>query len=164
MIHSVRCQVYFKDFSTGRSQSRLHRERLGIRMRRWRSFAEGYGLCKAAEKLYSGSALYQGTTSELIRKLTLGVAPVSRPAVLAASPPPAAMRGSGDPHDIRPGGRRYLFTDRLSVVPQATENRRWASAPAGCSELASPQISTFSAACLPQAGILIQADQTTGRQ
>jgi len=43
------------------------------------------------------------------------VAPVSRPAVLAASTPPAVMCGSGDPHDSRPGGRRYLFVLRARL-------------------------------------------------
>lgn len=38
---------------------------------------------------------------------------VSRPAVLATSTPPA-MRGSGDPRDSRPGGRRYSFAEELS--------------------------------------------------
>jgi segregation and condensation protein A len=52
---------------------------------------------------------------DLTRKLTLDVAPVSGPAVLAASTPPEAMRGSGDPHDSRPGDRRYPLTDELLV-------------------------------------------------
>jgi len=50
---------------------------------------------------------------ELIRKLPAPVAPLSRAAVLAASSPPASKRGPGDPHDSRPGGRRYEFTDKL---------------------------------------------------
>ncbi len=50
---------------------------------------------------------------EPIRELAHEVAPVSRPAVLAASTPPGAMCGSGDPRDSRPGGRRYIFAHRL---------------------------------------------------
>jgi tetraacyldisaccharide 4'-kinase len=53
---------------------------------------------------------------ELIRELAPGVAPVSGPAVLVASTPPAERCGSGDPHDSRPGGRRYLFADELLVL------------------------------------------------
>src|SRR5271166_3713701 len=43
------------------------------------------------------------------------VAPVSRPAVLAASTPPADLCGSGDPHYSRPGGRRYDLSDALRL-------------------------------------------------
>jgi hypothetical protein len=41
------------------------------------------------------------------------VAPVSRPAVLAASTPPDTACGSGDPQNSRPGGRRRKFRNRL---------------------------------------------------
>lgn len=52
----------------------------------------------------------------LIRKLALEVAPVSGPAVMEALTRPAAMCGPGDRRYSRPGGRRYLFTDRFYVV------------------------------------------------
>ena len=51
--------------------------------------------------------------SELIRKLRIRVAPLSRAAVLAASTPPESLCRPGGPHDSRPGGRRYLNTDKL---------------------------------------------------
>jgi hypothetical protein len=41
------------------------------------------------------------------------VAPVSRPAVLAASTPPDTACGSGDPQNSQHGGLRYQFTDGL---------------------------------------------------
>ena len=53
------------------------------------------------------------------RPQSVNVPPVSRPAVLAASTPPEAMRGSGDPRDRRPGGRRYLFKDGLLLAGAA---------------------------------------------
>ena len=56
--------------------------------------------------------------------LALEVAPISRPAVLAASTPRAAMCGSGDPHDSRSGDRRYK-------VPPGVRDGYCARFPAG---------------------------------
>jgi len=63
----------------------------------------------------------------LRRPQSVKVAPVSRsgppvePALsrVQGSTSPAAMRGSGDPRDSRPGGRRYLFADQLLLAGAA---------------------------------------------
>ncbi|MGD1107418.1 MAG: hypothetical protein ABR865_10255, partial [Terracidiphilus sp.] len=44
------------------------------------------------------------------------VTPVSRPAVLAASSPPAGVRWPGDQRDSRTGVRRYITSPRRNAA------------------------------------------------
>ena len=50
---------------------------------------------------------------ELNPKLRIRVAPPSKSAVPAVPISPECGCGPGGPHDSRPGGRRYLFTDKF---------------------------------------------------